>query len=111
MTWGIVAVAHGFQGEGPCRLHLHQRDGLCQEQREAKGLGKEGALSGTPGSGQLLCIPQTVFSCHVTLKTLSLNSVSVAKKIYQRFDDLSKIIFSQKISAFHPSSKNFIVLY
>lgn len=81
MTFGIVAAAHGFQGEGPCSLHLHERDGLRQEQREANGLGKKGALFGTPGSGQVLCIPQTVFSCLAILKTLSLKSVSVAKKI------------------------------
>lgn len=66
MTLGTAAVAHGFQGEESYHLRLHQPDGLPQgkDQRGAKGLGKEGALSGTPRNGWLPHIPQTVFSCH-----------------------------------------------
>lgn len=66
VTLGTAAVGGGFQGEGSHHLHPRQPDGLPQgkDQRGAKGLGKESALSGTPGNGWLPRIPHTVFSCH-----------------------------------------------
>lgn len=41
---GTAAVAHGFQEEGPCRLHLHPTDGQPQGkgQRGEKRPGKKG---------------------------------------------------------------------